>query len=345
MTQRTGSVYLDAPRPSRRTPQAPARRTTRGARTLIAGTLATIGIVALTLAATLGAAHTVVHDRETLVRAIDSSLDDPNVRAEIEHEIATAIHDDLFGAALSAQLGAYGIDIQAEAITLAPAVLDDPAFRTALADLVSDAHERVLLEPSDEPIDMTPLTGAVTDVITEELPQAALVLPENNVVFGLSADQLPDLTTPVDLLDRSLTALLLAGLALPLAAVVHPRRHRIMAWTGRWLLVMGAGAACLAVGLPYLGGRIAGYSVVEVSIRAITGRLLAPAAVAAVTGMTLAAVAAILQSRERARTADEGAAAAFGLDEPALPGVGAVSPQMQLAQRGLVDVDHPLTNI
>lgn len=344
MFEPTGSVYLDAPRTTSRRPE-PEPAKLRGPRIVTAALLGIIGVLALTLAAVLGSIRVLINDTETLPNTIDAALDDPQVRTELEAEIATAIQETLFDAELTAQAARFGVDIESEVATLAPAILDDTAFRTALSDLIAETHGRVLLEPSSAPIDLTPLTTAAIAVIEREVPEAAAVLPAENVLFVVTPDQIPDLTGPVELLDRGLMALALAGLALPLAAVVHPRRHRVMAWTGRWLLVMGLFAACLAVGLPYLGGKLTGYSIVEVSIRALSGRLLAPAAIAGVVGMGFTAVAAILKSREKWSATDEGAAAALGFDEPALPGVIAVSPQMDLAQRGLVDVSHPLTNI
>lgn len=344
MFEPTGSVYLDAPRTTSRRP-TPEPATIRGPREVAAVALGLVGILALTVAALLGSIRVLVNDTETLPNTIDAALDDPEVRADLEAEIATAIQETLFDPELTAQAARFGIDIETEAATLAPSILDDAEFRAALSDLISETHARVLLEPNDAPIDVTPLTTAAIAVIEREVPEAAAVLPADNVLFVVTPEQIPDLTGPVELLDRGLMALGVAGLALPLAAVVHPRRHRVMAWAGRWLLTMGLVAACLAVGLPYIGANLTGYSIVEVSIRALSGRLLAPAAVAGVVGMGFTAVAAILKSREKWSASEEGAAAALGFDEPPLPGVIAVSPQMDLAQRGLVDVSKPLTNI
>ncbi len=136
------------------------------------------------------------------------------------------------------------------------------------------------------------------------------MLSAGDVLFVVTPEQIPDLTGPVGLLNRSLLALGFASLALPLAAVVHPRRHRVMAWAGRWLLVMGLVAACLAVGLPFIAEQLTGSSIVEVSIRALSGRLLAPASVAGIAGMGFTAVAVIHKRRETRSAADEGTAAA-----------------------------------
>ncbi|MEO0492740.1 MAG: hypothetical protein AAF081_04910 [Actinomycetota bacterium] len=339
MLQPTGSVYLDAPRP---TVAAPPRRG-EGARRAVAGILLAIGLLSLTIAALLGAFRVMIHDPETVMTAVDTALDDPAVRTEIELEIADAISESMFGDQLVALLATYGIDVDAEADQIAPLVLDDPAFRTALDDLVTTTHTRVLLEPTDEVLDMTAITQAVRDLIAREIPEAEAVLPPESALFQVSADQVPDLTGPVDALDRAALAVATGGLFVPLALIAHPRRHRVAAWVGRWLLLLGLVAALLAVGLPYLGGRFTGLLSVEVAIRALSTRLLAPAAIAGIIGMGLASAAAILQKREESATLDEGAAAALGFDEPLFDLQS--SREMELSQRGLVDVSHPLTNI
>ena len=345
MIQPTGSVYLDTPRAvSRRPVSEPAGP--RGPRVLAAAVLAIVGIVALTAASVFAAVRVLVNDTDAFVDAADAALDDDQVWAELEAEISAAIQDTLFDAELTAQAARFGIDVETEVATLAPTILDDPVFRAALRDLVAQTHERVVLAPNDEPVNLTPLTSAAIAVIEREVPEAAAILPDDNVLFIVTPDQIPDFTGPVELLDRGIAALALAGLALPLAAVVHPRRHHVIAWSGRWLLMMGLIAAALAVGLPYVGNAITGQAIVEVSIRTVSSRLLAPAAVASVAGVSLTALAAILRRRADARAADARAAFALAFDEPPLPGVlAAPSPQMQLAQRGLVDASQPLTNI
>lgn len=339
MLQPTGSVYLDAPRVTP-TPQAPKGQ---GARTVLSTILLTLGLLALTVAALLGAFRAMIHDPDTVMGAIDTTLDDPAVRTELEAEIAMAIEDTMFGPQLVAVLASYGIDVGEEAATIAPLVLDDPAFRSALNDLVVTTHTRVLLEPQDQPLDMTAVTQSVRDLIAREIPEAEAILPPETALFQVSADQIPDLTGPVELLDRLALTIAAGGLLVPLALAVHPRRHRVAAWVGRWLLVVGLTAALLAVGLPYLGGRISGFLVVETAVRALSTRLLAPAAIAGIVGMGLVSVASILKKREERATLDEGAAAALGFDEPLFDFPH--SREMELSQRGLVDVSHPLTNI
>jgi len=306
--------------------------------------LGIVGITALTVALVLSATRVLIHDESTVVNAVNAALDDPAVRVELEYEVARAIEHDMYGQTLSRALKGYGIDIAGEASRIAPLVIDDPAFRAALSDLIAEGHRRILLEPSDQPLETAALTDAVRNIVSTEAPQIGSMLPPNGNLLQISGEQIPDLTSPVAHLDDFIVAIALAGLALPLAALVHPRRHRVMAWTGRWLLVMGLISGFTAVVVPYVAGRITGYSLVEVAIRNLSTRLLGPASIAGVVGMGLVSAASILQNRERFKTTDEGAAAALGVDEPEL-NVSLSSPELDLARRGLVDVNHPLTSI
>lgn len=341
MLQPTGSVYLDAPRPPRRQP-APEPA---GPRVVVAGMLATVGILCLTAAAVLGVFRVVIHDPDTVVGAINGALDDPAGRADLEAEVAAAIDDTLFGEELTASLIFYGIDIQTEATRIAPIVLDDPDFRAALTDLAVTTHERVLLESTDEPLDMTAITAAVRAIIVREIPEADAALPDSRTLYIVTADQIPDLTGPIDLLDRAALAVAIGGLLLPLAYVAHPERHRVVRWVGRWLLVLGLIAAGAALGLPWMASRVTGSELVEIAVRDLGTRLLAPAAVAGIVGIGLVVAATILKHRKPTSATDVGVAAALGGFDDAWPMPTTASQEMELAHRGLVDVGHPLTNI
>ncbi len=340
MFQPTGSVYLDAPRPSRRPAPTPAR----GPRTILAGFLLCIGFLGLTVGVTFGGARVVLRDPTTLADAIDTSLDDRLVQDEIEQELASAIESSVLGESSDPVVNTLGIDVSAEALRLAPLILADPAFQSELSDLIVDGHARVLLDPTVEPMDLTPLTATIVTVIATESPDVARLLPPGSLIVSIESDTLPDLTGPMTTLDQIITSALLISLAIPVAAVIHPRRHRVLAWSGRWLLTTGFMSGLAAVGLPYLAGNLTGYVTIEIVVRALTVRLLGPAALAGILGMAMVSVAAVLKSRERRRLADEGAAAALGVNEPMIV-ASPTNPHLDLAQRGLVDVNHPLTNI
>ncbi len=341
MLQPTGSVYLDAPRPPRRRPEPPPA----GPRVIVAGLLATVGIACLTAAAVLGVFRVLAHDPEIVVAAIDGALDDPAGRADLEAEIAAAIDESLLDEELAASLAAYGIDVDAEADRIAPMVLDDPAFRAALNDLTIRTHERVLLESTTEPLDMTEITAAVRAIIVREIPEAESVVPDSRTLYIVTADQLPDLTGPIGLLDRAALAVAIGGLLLPLAYLAHPERHRVVRWVGRWLVLLGLLTGFAGYALPRLASRLTGSELVEIAARDLADRLLVPAGVIGALGIAVIVAASLLRHRKPKSAADVGVAAALGGFDDPWPVASAASQDMELAHRGLVDVSHPLTNI
>ncbi len=340
MIQPTGSVYLDTPTPSRRQPTAPKRTP----RVVLAGALMFIGFLGLTVGAVLVGAEIVLRNPASLANAVDASLDERLVQEEIEQELVEAIETSLVGTETTEAARVFGFDVQLEATRLAPIILADPDFRAELSALIIEGHQRILLEPRPDPINLQPLTDAVVAVVEAESAELARILPAGNLIVTMDEDSLPDLTSPASDLNRIVMAAFLVALAIPLAAIVHPRRHRVLAWSGRWLLTIGFAAGLVAVGLPYLASSLTGFVTLEMIIRGLTVRLLGPAAIAGVVGMALVSTASVLQSWERRRLADKGAEAALGVNEPALVAPSA-KPQLDLTNRGLVDVNHPLTNI
>ncbi len=341
MLEPTNSVYLDPPRSPR---VAPTPRSTHRGRAVVAGVFIFVGLLSLTVAATLSGLRAMVHDSEALSDAIDTTLDEPVVQEEIEREIADAIEKGLLDLDDNALVTVVGLEVSVEVERLAPLVIADPAFRAELRAIFIEGHQRILFEPSTATLDFSPITAAVLGVIERESPELARIVPDENLLLTIDGDRLPDLTAPVAGLDRALMIALVFSLAIPLAAIIHPHRHRVLAWVGRWLITAGMAGGLAAVGLPYLAGNLSGYTAVEVAVRALTVRLLGPAVVAGIVGMVMVSAAAVLKSRERRRIADEGAAAALGVHEPPLITTQA-SPQLELSQRGLVDAGRPLTDI
>ena len=341
MLQPTGSVYLDSPPPGRRATPEPGS----SFRSTAAGLLALLGMVCLTGAAVLGAFRAVLHDPQTVMAAVDQAIDTPAARAELEAEIATGIETTMFGDDAIEAMALAGIDLRAEAARIAPLALDDPAFRAALSDVVVRTHERVLLSSSDEPLDMTAITSATRAILVRELPEATPYLPDSSSLFIITADQIPDFTAPVDLLDRIALSVAVGGILLPLAALAHPHRHRVVTWVGRWLLLLGLGAGMVAFALPWFAAGLTGSTLIETAVRDLSTRLFAPAAIAGLIGIGLVVAASVLRKRDRTQASDEGVVAALGGFDESLTLTPGVSPQMELAQRGLVDVSQPLTNI
>ena len=146
--------------------------------------------------------------------------------------------------------------------------------------------------------------------------------------------------------DRSLLAVG-GGLMLPLASIIHPDRHRIASWVGRWLLLLALSTGCAAIAIPWIIGGSTGSNLAEIASWHLTVRLLPPAALAGIVGFGLASAGVLFKDREAASlVSDVGCAAGLGrFDEELSVHDPASSSQTELAHRGLVDVDHPLTNI
>ncbi|GJM38520.1 MAG: hypothetical protein DHS20C19_18870 [Acidimicrobiales bacterium] len=339
--QNTGSVYLD--RPIRQPDRRPTKRR-RLSRDFVASLCIFVGLVSLGLAVVVAGLQSFVFDSDPLVSAFEDTLDDPAARAELEREVAAGIEQGLVGQDLTAIAAVYGLDVIAEANRISLTVLDDPTVRTELLTLVEDAHGRVLVESTDADLDLQPISLAVLDVVERESPRLASIIPPDATLWMVDSSAFPDFSWIAALAGRVQSSLLLGCLLLPLGVAFHPHRHRAAAWIGRSLLIGGLVGALIAVGIPYVAGSISGYSAVEIGVRSMTLRLLAPAAIAGMIGMGLVSLAAVLRHREEARIANEGAAAAFGYDEPPMWRQPA-KPTLDLAQRGLVDVNHPLTNI
>lgn len=337
-----GSVYLDAPVPARFRPTP--RNPVRMARVAGAALLALVGMTAVSAASLAYGVRSLVGEPGAVTDAVDGAFDDYRVHREIEAEFVATIMSELVGAETSVAVADFGVDVEAEATRIAGTVVDDPMFRAALRELVAEVHQRVMVAPDATPLDLQPLTDAVVATIETESPALYAVLPENPQMTPITTDDLPDVAATMGPADRALLASIGGLLALALAAGLHPRRHRVVTWTGRWLLAAGLAAGILAVGIPWLGGHLTGWATVEVAARSISLRLLAPAGLAGLVGMGLVSVAAVAQTRERRRVSAEGAAAALGVDEPPIPAVP-TSPALELARRGLVDTGERLTNV
>jgi hypothetical protein len=341
MLQPTGSVYLDTPDRPRRRPPVP--RVSR-ARSILAGGCVIIGLAALSLAAAIAGLRLLVLDPSPILTAFETTLDDPGARTDLEKQVAAAIENGLVGEELTTIAAAFDLDVNDEARRIAPFVLDDPTVRDELRTLITDLHSRIVIDADPSAIDLGPLTTAVLAVIERESPRLATIIPVDSVLWTVDADSLPDLTGAAALFDRLILLTLVPVLLLAIGALLHPRHHKVIGWIGRWALVFGLVCALAAIGLPYLGSRLTGWYSVEVAIRATSLRLLAPAGMAGIVGMGFVSLAAVAHRREKRKVIDEGAAIALGYDEPPV-WQQPPSPTLDLSSRGLVDANHPLTNI
>lgn len=343
----TGSVYLDAPRPARGgTGPGRSERVRLGAACL----LGAIGLAGLSAATLFLAANVAFSDPEPVVQAFADSYDDPLARTEIETEIAEHIESELLGSDTVENAAAFGVDLPQRALDVAPAIVDDPGFRPAADELVAELHRRIVLTPDPTPVDTDRFTAITLAVIDRDSPDLAFFVRRDRPLLPIAGDSLSDLSGPMRQADRGVAmGGLLAIIALAAAAMVHPRRHRVVAWIGRWLLGAALAAAVLAVAAPFIGGYLTGFVTVEAAVRTDSFRLFVPAGVAAFTGLGIVTIAAVAKRRTDKRTIEEGAAAALGVNEssifipidiPETP----PSPVVDRSPTGLVDVAHPLTN-
>jgi hypothetical protein len=340
MHQQTGSVYLDAPTRSSRVPT----KSHRGVRARGAALCVGVGVIAVTIAALITGLRLLVFDAGPSLRAIDSTLDDPIARDEIQREIAEGIENGLVGEELVAVAAAFEFDVVKEANRVAALALDDEDVRTELRAAAEEIHDRVVLDHDPAPVDLEPLSDAIRAEIETESPRLASIIPADAMVWTIDGDSLPDFTTLDDLSDGALSYSLLATLLLPVGLAVHPRRHCMAAWVGRWVLGVGLICGITAVALPYLLGELTGYRSAEIAVRDVSLKLLAPAVLSGVVGLGLATFAAVLRRRQNHQITEEGAAAAMGYDEPRL-WQQTSAPSLELPSRGLVDAGRPLTNI
>ncbi len=180
MSQPSGSVYLDTPSRTTRRPPVPSVSVRR---VFAAGICAVAGLLGLSAATTIVALRELILEPDQVLAAFEATLDDPTARAEIEEEVAAAIEGGFVGEDLALVAGIYGVDVAAEAERVSFEILDEPGFRTALTDLVTNVHSRAILEPIDDDIDLAPISDAVLAVIRRDAPDlAAIVHPRIHTV-------------------------------------------------------------------------------------------------------------------------------------------------------------------
>jgi len=337
MFEPTGSVYLDAPKQQHAPTPLVSRR-----RVLAARLLGFVGVTAMAMAGVLAGIHYLIADPAPTVAAIDGALDSTIARAEMQEELSAAISNRMVDADVSDAAATYGIDVAAQASLVANDILDDPTFRAALDEFVVEVHDLILIDPSGPVADTTAVTNAAVSVMKTRTPQLADLITPGTQVLVLDASSLPDLSQPMRFVYRALVVALIAMIGIPLAAAIHPQRHRVLAWVGRLWLTAGASVAVATVLLPYLGGRLSGWATVEVATRAAFNRFLAPASATALVGLALMTLASVLKRREQTKTSREGAGVALGLG--LTPGPTPARSKLETAGRGLVDAGRPLTS-
>jgi hypothetical protein len=316
-----------------------------GLRPRLAAIAVVLGVIGLTMAILATGTRALLRDRDLALDAVEATFDDPLAREDLEAELVIGIRSGLVGEELEEVAAAFELDVEEEASRLAPIVLDDETVRAELLAVAAEVHSRAVLAPRADDVDLGPLSAAIVAVVERESPRLASIIPAEATAWTIEGGSLPDLAGALDRAATLRTAGLVVALLLPIGLAAHPQRHRMTSWMGRWILGLGLICGILAVALPYAGGAVTGHLSAEIAIRAVSLKLLAPAGLAGVVGIGLVSTAAVLRRRETQRVSDEGAAAALGYDEPVGPASTATSPSLDLASRGLVDVNHPLTNI
>jgi len=338
MFEPTGSVYLDTLQ--NRVSHVPEKRSPR---VVAAGLFGIIGVTSMLLAALLAGAHYLLADSAPTVDAVDSAFVSPAARAELHREMSTAIVDRMVGPEVTAAVAKYGIDVAEEANLVVDQIIDDQAFRSAFDDFVVQVHDLVLVDSAGPEADMAPVTEAALTVINRDSPRLTVLVSPDTDLLAFDTSALPDLTSQMSLVDRLLLWALLGIVAIPVAAAIHPHRHRVLAWVGRAWLLTGLAAAGSTAMLPYLVGHITGWSTVEIATRAALIRYIVPASAIALVGLTAMTAAALWRHSDLTMTSREGATAALGIS--LVPGPAPAHGLLDLAPHGLVDAGRPLTNI
>ena len=286
-------------------------------RRLLSSTLLALGILsALAGYAVLVLRGTVLDESATIAGA-RAALAEPALRTELAARTADATVSTLVGAEQAAALHARGIDVRADAATVASSRLDAPAFVAAYDNAVGRIHERVLHDPTVVPtLDLTGLATAARDELVRLDPAyAAVVMADRPLDVTLPADQLPDLTDVGRRVSGPRPAVaVLAGVAASIGGLVltpPDRRRRRLRQVGTLLVAVGlvqlSGSYATHLVLERAGGTTA--AVVRSLLQPVLGRLALPGFVPLAIGALTVAVAHHRTGGPVLRLADHGRAA------------------------------------
>ncbi len=305
-----GSFYLDSPATQPSTGEVVSR-----VRAVSASVLAFIGISSMAVAALLSGAHFLFSDATPALSAIAAVINDPVAHVELQGEIGTAISDRLVGTETAKLASDYGLDVKENSVELAGAVLDDATFRATVDEAIIDAHSAIFGGNRSAQINISAITQSIVDVIAVESDQMTVLIDPNADIATIDATDLPDMSAALDFVDHLLLIAMVGLVGIPLAAVIHPKTHRVLSWTGRALLVIGLIGLAVAVGGPPLAGRITGWTATEVALRTITVRFIVPTVTIALSGIGFMSIAAGLRHVETTTNTNYGAVAALGIGQ------------------------------
>ena len=218
-------------------------------RRLAGGVLVGFGLVAASLAWVCLSMSRTVLDPERSEAIAEDVYRDPEVRAQLERSMATAVDEAI----------PEGVTVSRLDITdAAERALDDPAVEQLLVGGLVRAHQRFLgADPDpDEPIvvDGTALAAATRVELVNAQPELAAVVPEvPSIAVTLPTDSIPDAGGLRGRLVAATALLAAVGAGLVVAAfVVTNDRARVLRRVGFWLIGAAAFWVVIGTALPSL---------------------------------------------------------------------------------------------
>jgi hypothetical protein len=282
-------------------------------RRLLGRTLLVLGLLSALAGYAVLVLRGTVLDGSATTAGARAALAEPALRTELAARTADATVSTLVGAEQVAALHARGIDVRADAATVASSLLDTPAFVAAYDTAVGQVHERVLHDPKVVPrLDLTGLVAvAREELVRTNSIYAAVVAVDRPLVVTLPTGELPDLTG----VDRTFSSAraavaVLSGIAASVGGLVltpPDRRRRRLRQVGTLLVAVGlvqlSGSYATHLVLERAGGTTA--AVARALLQPVLGRLALPGFVPLAIGALTVAVA----HRRTGRPADHGRAA------------------------------------
>ena len=218
-------------------------------RRLAGGVLVGFGLVAASLAWVCLSMSRTVLDPERSEAIAEDVYRDPEVRAQLERSMATAVDEAI----------PEGVTVSRLDITdAAERALDDPAVEQLLVGGLVRAHQRFLgADPNpDEPIvvDGTALAAATRVELVNAQPELAAVVPEvPSIAVTLPTDSIPDAGGLRGRLVAATALLAAVGAGLVVAAIVVTNdRARVLRRVGFWLIGAAAFWVVIGTALPSL---------------------------------------------------------------------------------------------
>lgn len=224
-----------------------------------------------------------VLDADRSEKVADTLLEDDEVRAQLEANMAAAVRRAL-------PPGAPVTDAQLEAG--ASAALDSPAVSGLFRDAFVQTH-RAFLGEGEPPccLDLGGVASSVRQGVIDRNPGLEGSLPEApTLVVDLPTERIPDMSAPKDWLQRIVPLLAgAAALGVIAAFVIARNRSRILRRAGIWAVFASAVWLALSFGVPWLAEQLfdGQAAVMAALIEAMAGTMTAPSLALAAAGAGL----------------------------------------------------------